>query len=151
MTRTNRQTTENCGQPQFSHGMQVPPSWPTSVAAVLDRFEIWAVPGAREYSPSRRGGVAARQSEARSHLVSRRRGGAKREPDRAKPQSAKHEPDRAKPQSAKREPDRAKPQSKFGANAALRRSDHPVRSSTRRLRDILFLMSRPPLLAEEGN
>src|SRR5438552_5018812 len=38
------------------------------------------------------------------------REGAKREPDRAKPQDAKREPDRAKPQDAKREPDRAKPQ-----------------------------------------
>ena len=41
---------------------------------------------------------------------SQSRGGAKREPDRAKPQYAKREPDRAKPQYAKREPDRAKPQ-----------------------------------------
>src|SRR5437867_5699244 len=32
----------------------------------------------------------------------------------------------------------------------FRRSDHPVRSDIRRLRDIL-LRSRPPLLCEEGN
>ena len=31
-----------------------------------------------------------------------------------------------------------------------RRTDHPVRSAQRRLRDI-YLMSRPPLLCEEGN
>ncbi|PYS03493.1 MAG: cyclic beta 1-2 glucan synthetase [Acidobacteria bacterium] len=36
--------------------------------------------------------------------------GAKREPDRAKPQEKKREPDRAKPQEKKREPDRATPE-----------------------------------------
>jgi hypothetical protein len=52
---------------------------------------------------------------------------------------------------AKRERASAKPKSgQFGGDVGFRRSDHPVRSFQRRLRDI-FLMSRPPLLCEEGN
>src|SRR5712691_5163043 len=74
-------------------------------------------------SSQRRGGCAINK-KARSYLISRRRGGAKREPDRAKPHK------------------------KFGAT--FRRSDHPVRSFQRWLRYIFIdVASTPPLRGGE--
>src|SRR5437773_1414733 len=84
-------------------------------------------------SERRKGSSPKKAQDTQNKLVqtstfpsSQRRGGAKREPDRAKPHAkrepdrakphAKREPDRAKPH-AKREPDRAKPQLKFGETA----------------------------------
>jgi hypothetical protein len=43
---------------------------------LVGQFEFWTVHRAREYSPPRRGGVAARSiKKSRSHLTPRRRGG----------------------------------------------------------------------------
>jgi hypothetical protein len=68
-----------------------------------------------EYSPPRRGGVAARSKRSReASFIARRRGG------------------------------------QFGGNPRFRRSDHPVRSLKGSFATSL-LMSRPPLLCEEGN
>src|SRR6266566_2287184 len=66
--------------------------------APVERF--WG----KDIPPPRRGGGW------RDSLIEAGAPGAKREPDRAKPNYAKREPDRAKPNYAKREPDRAKPQ-----------------------------------------
>src|SRR5947208_10735441 len=73
-----------------------------------------------------RGGCAIKKM-SRSNLSSRRRGGAKRKPDRAQPQE------------------------KFGEifrPEGSSRTDHPVRALSN---GAIFLMARPPLLCKEGN
>src|SRR5881397_1722060 len=96
-------------------------------AGVVSQFENRECLASEEYSPPRRGGEAARSmKKPRSHLFPRRR---------------------ARSASAVA---RSCNSGQFGAIFSRRRSDPPRPLCQRRLRSIL-LMSRPPLLCEEGN
>src|SRR5881409_3478004 len=81
--------------------------------------------------------------------------GAEREPDRAKPQKwLRHQENAAKPQKRRRNTRsasaiaRSRNSGQFGWPSKGCRTDHPVRDKSERIH---FLMSRTPLLCEEGN